>query len=131
MTTLLWCLVAATTLPYAAHAAVVAAKARSGRYDNHDPRAQSASLEGFGRRAWAAQANAWEALAVFAPLALIHHLVAGDTPIGSALGAVWLAARLGHLAAYLADVPIVRSTAFTVAWGCALGLIVTAATGIA
>ncbi len=115
MTLLLWTVVIGCGLPYLAHAFHAREKLRSGTYDRHTPRAQSMASTGLAARTWAAQQNAWEALAVFAPIALIAHLVGADPVRSGWLGLAWVLARLLHLAAYLADLPLLRSAAFALA----------------
>ena len=73
-------------------------------------------------RASGAQANAWEALAVFGAAVIANNLFAGDPGTASTLAFVWLAARLAHAAAYLANVPPLRSGVFLVALVCSLWL---------
>ncbi len=115
MTTPFWCLLAAILLPYVLAGVGGYFRMRQfGRIDNKHPRQQAAALEGAGARAYAAQQNAWEALAVFAPSVLVAH-VAGADPDRSAIAALaFLAARVVHPVAYLANVDALRSLSFLV-----------------
>jgi uncharacterized MAPEG superfamily protein len=90
--------------------------------DNNNPREQSAQLTGAGARVVAAQSNAWEALAVFTAAVTVNHL--GDGAAGTAATAsmIWVAARLVHAGAYLADLAPVRSLAFLVGTVCSITL---------
>ena len=74
MTLSLWCLVIVAVLPYVlAGVGGYFRRTNLGTVDNDNPRGQAALLEGAGARAYAAQANAWEALALFlVGLALVH-----------------------------------------------------------
>ena len=66
MTTPLWCLVIVAILPFVLSFSGGYFRMRQlGSIDNKHPRLQAAKLEGVGARAYAAQANAWEALAYF------------------------------------------------------------------
>ena len=70
----------------------------------------------------AAQSNAWEALAVFAPAVLVNHLGGGDPGTAATVSCVWIGARIVHAGAYLSDVAPLRSLAFLVATVCAVTL---------
>jgi uncharacterized MAPEG superfamily protein len=127
MTTPLWCLVIVAFLPYPLAFIGSYFKTRQfGTLDNKNPRAQAAKLEGTGARAVAAQANAWEALAVFtAVLGVLHfanpEVARGSTAANLSLG--FVAARIVHPIAYLANIDLLRSAVFLVAIGCAIGLV--------
>lgn len=129
MTLLLWCVVIAVLLPYAAHLPVIYGKltAREG-YERRLPRAQNARLEGLPGRAWAAEQNAFEAAVVFAPVALIAWSVGTDEALAGLLGLGWVVFRVAHLACYLLDRPLLRSGMFALALGCVGGLVVLSAT---
>jgi len=83
---------------------------QEGGYNNNDPRAQQARLEGRGRRALAAHQNAFEAFAPFAAgvLAAIQRGVRTD--VVAYLCIAFVAVRMLYVAAYLADKANVRST---------------------
>lgn len=128
MTTLLWTLVAGTFLPFVW--VIVAGIQRAGLeggFDNNNPRAQAARLEGLGARAVAAQQNAWEALAIYTPCVLISHLVMPGSSTAAMAGLIWVAARVVHGVLYCMDLATLRSLAFMVGMGCAVWLIVLAA----
>ncbi|UYG08679.1 MAPEG family protein [Halomonas sp. M4R1S46] len=80
-----------------------------GRLDNHHPRAQQARLTGVGARVNAAQANAWESLAVFAAVCVIA--VGSGLDLEGLDGAAWLflACRLLHPLLYAANLAWWRS----------------------
>ena len=97
MTTPFWCLLVITLMPYliAPIGGYFRAK-QFGLVDNKNPRIQAAGLVGIGSRAQAAQANAWEALPVFASAVLVAHLAGADPGASSTAALVFIAARLGH-----------------------------------
>lgn len=128
MTTPFWCLLAACLIPYfiAPIGGYFRAK-QFGSVDNKNPRIQAAGLVGVGSRAQAAQANAWEALPVFASAVLVAHLAGADPGASSTAALVFIAARLGHAGFYLADVDKARSAIFLLGVGCCVWLFVLAA----
>ena len=93
----------------------------AGGYDNREPRAQQAQLEGRGRRALGAHMNGFETLPGFAfgVLAAIQRGANGNAVAGIAIG--FCAARTLYVIAYLDDKAPLRS----LAWG--LGMLTTAA----
>ena len=123
MTIPFWCVLVAIFLPYVLTGVGAYHKGKQfGEIDTHHPRAQSAALEGAGARAYAAQQNAWEALAVFGLAVVVAHL-AGADPQNSALASVlFIGARVGHAVCYLADLATLRSLMFAVATGCCIWL---------
>jgi uncharacterized MAPEG superfamily protein len=94
---------------------------QEGGYDNRDPRAQQASLEGLGRRALAAHNNGFEAFAPFVAgvLAAVQRGVRIEVIAGLCIA--FVVVRSIYVAAYLADKSSARSGAWT------LGTIATAA----
>jgi uncharacterized MAPEG superfamily protein len=128
MTTPLWCLVIVALLPYPLAFTAGYFKAKQfGKIDNHLPRVQGAQLTGAGARAWAAQANAWEALAVFTVAVFVAHVAGADPERSATAAKLFVAARVGHAVCYLADWANPRSLVFFVAMGSCLWLFVLAA----
>lgn len=127
MTTPLWCLVLVAFLPYLlAFTGSYFKMQQFGKLDNKSPRQQAAQLEGIGARAAAAQANAWEALAVFTVAVVVLHLAnpeAARSATAANLSLVFLAMRVAHPLFYLANIDIARSLTFMVDMGCAVWLI--------
>ncbi|GAB2914912.1 MAPEG family protein [Rheinheimera gaetbuli] len=106
---LLLSLFVAMLLPFLAKAPLAFAMQKSGGYDNHNPRAQQASLTGFGQRANAAHYNSFEALliyacAVFSAVGL--NTVDQTTVI---LGWVFIISRIAYLVCYWLDYATIRS----------------------
>ena len=75
MTTPLTCLLLLAAIPYLLAAVGGYFRVRQlGALDNNHPRIQATRLEGIAARAWGAQQNAWEALALFGTVAIVAHL---------------------------------------------------------
>ena len=97
-----------------------------GVLDNNHPRIQATHLEGIAARAWAAQANAWEALAVFGVVVIVAHLAHADAEASATASLIYLATRLAHPILYLANLATVRTLVFVVGLGCIVRLILLA-----
>jgi uncharacterized MAPEG superfamily protein len=65
-----------------------------------------------------AHRNAIENLAVFAPLALAVQVRGLATPLTAAAAATFFFARVAHAVIYTFGVPLLRTVAFTVGFGC-------------
>lgn len=128
MTTPLWCLFIVSLIPFVL--AGVGGYHRTkqfGRVDNNEPREQAAKLEGAGARATAAQANAWEALALFTAAVSVNHFAGGDPGSAAIAAVVFVVARVLHPICYLADIATARSLVFLVGLGACISLFVQAA----
>lgn len=88
-----------------------------GSVDNKEPRTQSMKLTGAGARAVAAQANSWEALAVFSAAILAVFISGIDMQRIATLAIVFVALRIAYIAVYLADQDKLRSLIFLVGYG--------------
>jgi uncharacterized MAPEG superfamily protein len=119
MTTALWCLMIATVLPI-----VCTGIAKWGfeGFDNHRPREWLAKQSGWRARANAAQANSWEALAIFTAAVLTAHLVEAPQPRIDLLALVFTAARVAYIVCYVADLASLRSLVWLVGLGASLAL---------
>jgi len=124
MTVALWCVFIIGFLPYAA---TLIAKAGREGYNNRDPRAWLATHEGFRKRANNAQLNAFEAFPFFAAAVITAHLLHGPQALVDTLALVFVAARLLHLAFYLADKPSLRSLVWFAGFGCVIAIFIVAA----
>jgi uncharacterized MAPEG superfamily protein len=123
VTTPFWCLLVVILVPYVLAGTAGYFKAQQfGRLDNKNPRAQGAALQGAGARAWAAQQNAWEALAIFAPAVIVAHLAGADPGSSATAAALFVGARVLHAVFYLANLDVLRSLSFFVAFGSVLWL---------
>ncbi len=118
MTTPFWCLLVVAAIPYVLAGVGGYLKVKQlGRFDSHHPRIQNAALEGAAARTWAAQLNAWEALALFASAVFVAHL-AGANPATSATASIlFVAARVLHPVFYIGDKPPLRTGVFLVGLG--------------
>lgn len=93
-----------------------------GTVDNKYPRLQVAKLEGPGHRAYAAQQNCWEALAMFSAALLAVHMSGMALEAITTLCLVFVIARLVYIACYLADLDVMRSLSFLVSFGICISL---------
>ena len=129
MTLSLWCLMIVALLPYVlAGVGGYFRRTNLGTVDNDNPRGQAALLDGAGARAYAAQANAWEALALFlVGLALVHFT--GNADQAGTASVIFVIARILHAVFYIRGVAMLRSLSFCGALGAWIWLVVIAASG--
>lgn len=131
MTVPFYCLAIVCFLPYVWFFVSVPERQKQlGSIDNKDPRAQQAQLTGRGARAVAAQKNAFEALAIFAPAVIVAHLAGADPAWSSRLAQIFVSARLLHGIFYLVDLDLLRTGIFGVGLACDVGLFVLAAQAV-
>lgn len=123
MTTLIWCLLVATILPYIAKIPVAIAMNKAGGYDNRHPRTQQAGLTGFGARALAGHQNAFESLIVFAPAVLVALVTESTSETIQYLALTHIGARVVYHVLYLLDIDKLRSLSWAVAIGCSFAII--------
>ena len=129
MTTPLACLLVLAVMPYVlASVGGYFRMQQLGSLDNNHPRIQATQLEGIAARAWAAQQNAWEALAVFGVVVIVAHLVHADPAASATASLVYLATRIAHPVLYLANQATLRTLVFIVGLGCIGRLVFLAAT---
>ena len=87
---------------------------REGGFDNNNPRQWLDKLQGWQARANAAQQNSFEALPIFiAGVLIAQQLQAPQTRVDY-LALLFVAARVGYIGAYLADLAALRSTLWVV-----------------
>ena len=79
----------------------------------------------WAERLMRAHANAVENLVVFAPLVLALHVTGVSTSATVAASMVYFFARLAHVLLYTFAVPLLRTVAFIVGFGCQLTLALT------
>tara|TARA_R110002073_G_scaffold4917_7_gene31044 strand:- start:5018 stop:5416 length:399 start_codon:yes stop_codon:yes gene_type:complete len=126
MTTQLICLLIGMVLPYIWAGASVPFRSRQfGKVELNQPRVQADQLKDGGARVVGAQANAWEALTLFAA-ANVGALMGGVDPSGSwALATmIWAAARVGHGVFYLMDIAALRVLSFAIGTGMSIWILV-------
>lgn len=125
MTVPFWCLLIAAVLVYATKIPLSVAMARSaGGYDNKNPREQQARLEGWGKRAAGAHANAFEAFSVFAAAVFVAHLGHASEKWSAILAVAFVVLRTAYPVLYLANIDKARSMVWVLATLCSVGLFV-------
>ena len=130
MITLVWCLLLLTALPIVLALTGAAMRARQlGVMDNNNPRQQIQQLTGLPARIYAAQQNAWEALAVFTAAVVGAYMTDADPAIASTLGLAFVGFRLLHAVFYAADLAALRSLVFVAGMLSAVGLFLTGLLG--
>ena len=128
MTTPFWCLLVASFIPFLlGFVSHYFRYKQLGSIDNKYPRLQQAQLTGAGARAQAAEENAFEALPVFAAAVFVAHLAGANVGTAALLSVIFIAARLLHAIAYLANIDLLRTLFFVVGLGCCIGLFVISA----
>lgn len=129
LATAYWCVLIAALLPYVW---VSIAKASAPRYDNRDPRGWIARQQQPRlSRAYSAHLNAFEAFAPFAAGVVLAQLGGVDAGRIAALALAFVALRVMHGVAYLADLAALRSLAWFGALACVITLLVQAALTVA
>ena len=94
-----------------------------GSVDNKEPRVQSQQLTGAGARAVAAQANSWEALAVFSAAILAVFISGIGFDSISTLVIAFVVLRIVYIPLYLADQDKLRSLVFLGSYGICMYLL--------
>ncbi len=96
---------------------------RLGGFDNHNPRQWLAGLQGWQARANAAQHNSFEALPIFIAGVLIAERAQPALQARiDLLALLFIAARVGYIAAYVADRASLRSVFWAVGLGASIAL---------
>jgi uncharacterized MAPEG superfamily protein len=120
MTISLWSLLVAAFLPYVWFGvATPLRKQEFGKLDDNHPRLQEVKQTGRGARAMGAHANAFEALAVWAPAVLAAHATNPGSALAPKLALAWMAVRFLHGIVYIAGVAPVRTLLFAAGMVCA------------
>lgn len=128
MTTPFWCLFAVIIIPIVLSGVGGYFRGKQfGSADNNQPRAQASQLEGAGARAYAAQANAWEALSMFTAAVLVAHLAGVPETEATPWAIAFVVARVLHPIFYIRDLAPARSLSFLVGMVCVVALFVKAA----
>lgn len=108
----LWCVLLAGIMPV-----VMAGVAKWGPgLDNRNPRDWANTLVGHRRRAYAAHQNSYEAFPFFAAAVLAAMLMKAPQGTIDTLAVLFVAARIGYAAAYVADTATLRSVLWIVGW---------------
>ncbi|WP_131795133.1 MAPEG family protein [Fluoribacter gormanii] len=120
MTTLILCLFIAILLPYLLKIVVANFMQKEGKYDNHNPRAQQARLQGMGARAVAAHQNSFESLLVFATAVLTAMATNHIGTTIQILAIVYIISRVIYCYFYLMDLASLRSIIWFIGFICCL-----------
>jgi uncharacterized MAPEG superfamily protein len=115
-----WCVLVAALLPLActwlAKSHGFGKPRREGGFDNRDPRGWLARQTDWKARANAAQANSFEALPFFIGAVIIAHQLAAPQARLDILAVLFVTLRVIYIAMYVADLAMVRSTIWTLAF---------------
>jgi len=123
MTTPFWCLFILIFLPYILSSIGGYIRIKTfGGYDNKQPRAQAAMLDGLGARAYAAQQNLWESLTVFSIAVFVAHFAGANPDQASTAAIVFVVMRIIHATAYLLNQDKIRTLSFTAGYACCIWL---------
>jgi uncharacterized MAPEG superfamily protein len=95
---------------------------RLGGFDNNNPRQWLANLQGWQARANAAQLNSFEALPIFIAGVLIAERLGAPQGRIDGLALLFLASRVGYIAAYVSDFANLRSVLWAVGLGASIAL---------
>ena len=116
MTIANWCILIACAMPTAtvglAKISSVKLGRGDGRYSNRQPREWANDLQGWKRRANAAQQNGFEALPLFIAAVLLAQQAHADQARIDMLATTFIAIRMAYVACYLANLATLR----TVVW---------------
>ena len=124
----MWCVFAAFMLIYLPRLpAIRATLTAEGHVDIANPRLQQARLSGLAGRAQAAHLNSVEAFAPFAAAVWVAHYAGVDGTLRDGLGLIFVAARFGFIACYLADLNPWRTVVWSVGFAAVIALFVAAA----
>lgn len=126
MTIAYWCVLIGALLPIV-YTGV--AKFSAPGFDNRDPRAFQARMQGLQYRAHAAHLNSFEAFPPFAAAVLMAHQLAVAQPTLDLLAMAWVGLRVAYGVCYMANWATLRSLVWLGAMGCWVTLFVLAAQG--
>ena len=113
MTTPFWCLLIVMVMPLVlAGVGGFLRNKQLGNLDNANPREQIKELSGPGARAYAAQQNAWEALALFTAAVLVAHITGADPATSANLAMAFVGFRVLHAICYISGLATIRSLMF-------------------
>ncbi len=126
MTIANWTILAACALPILTVGLAKMASARLGReqrYNNARPREWEAAQSGWKQRAHAAQQNGFEALPLFIAGVILAQQAHADQGRIDVLAMAFIAIRLAYVAAYLMNLPSLRSLIWAAGVGCCVALL--------
>lgn len=124
MTILIACLLIAVILPYLVKLPVgYAMQKAEGGYNNHHPRKQQNSLQGFGARAVAAHQNCFESLAVFSTAVLAAMLTNHISSSVQMLAIIYIISRFVYIYFYLMNMATLRTTVWFIGFLCCISIL--------
>ena len=88
-----------------------------------DPHGEHPLQAAWARRAHRAHQNAVENLVVFAPLAIMIHVLGLSSDATAAAAMIYFGARAAHYVIYLLGIPVARTLVFFAGWGCQIFLV--------
>ena len=88
-----------------------------------DPDGEHPLKATWARRAHRAHQNAVENLVVFAPLAIMVHMLGVSSETTSAAAMTYFGTRAAHYFIYLFGFPVARTLVFFAAWGCQIVMV--------
>jgi uncharacterized MAPEG superfamily protein len=120
-TLLLGAIAVAVGIVYLPYLVVAYARLQVG-YDMAAPRAQFDKLPDYGKRATWAHQNSWEAFAIFTAAVLMAYATSQFSDLAKGAVLAWMLARLLFSAAYILNVPPLRSLAYGIGSACSFTL---------
>ncbi|MEA9978712.1 MULTISPECIES: MAPEG family protein [unclassified Pseudomonas] len=118
MTVAFWCVFIAIFLPYLCTGVAKFSGGQFGARQNHDPRAFLDNLQGFAKRADAAQRNGFEVTPAFAAAVIIAQYVGNAQMVTiNVLAVLFITSRLLYIICYLADWAPLRSLFWAIGMG--------------
>lgn len=127
MTIAMYCVFAAALLLMVSKLPVGYFQIQAGGYNNKDPRAQQAALEGAGKRALAAHQNAFEAFPIFAVGVILAQMGEATQGTVDTLALVFIVARVLFQICYLKNWATPRSLVWFVGFVSSLALMLSPA----
>lgn len=128
MTVTQWCVLAACLLPIftvgLAKGSLSRIPRKQGGYDNENPRAWEAKLDGWRGRAQAAQLNGYEALPLFIAGVVFAQMGDADQSYIDSLALAFIGARVAYTWAYLSNHASLRSLIWSIGLGVSIALLV-------
>lgn len=109
MTIAYWCVLTAMMLPYVF---IVIAKAGAENMNNRTPQIALENLQGWQKRAYWAQKNAFEAFPPFAAAVIIAHQLQVPRDLLDPIAVGFILCRVLHGVFYITDKPSLRSLAW-------------------
>jgi uncharacterized MAPEG superfamily protein len=124
MTIAFWCVLIAALMPFVL---AFIAKAGDKSFNNKRPRDWYQTVEGYRKRAWWAQQNAFEALPLFAAAVIIAHVAGANPATLDWLAIAFIAARVSYVTCYLGNWHLLRSLSWLAGLGCCIAMFIVAA----